>query len=55
MKIEIEAKDAPKYRRISVLRVDQSIHKGLDLYTLVSTIKKEHRWAKIIDIRIDLR
>ncbi len=55
MKIELEIKDAVKWLRIKTVRVDQSIHKGLHVQTLMNTIRKQYPWAKIIDIRVDLR
>lgn len=55
MKIEIEIKNAPKHTRMDKMAVDQTLHKGLDLRTLISAIKKTRPWGKIIDIRIDLR
>jgi len=55
MKIELEIKDAVKWLRIKTVRVDQSIHKGLHVQTLMNMVRKQYPWAKIIDIRVDLR
>lgn len=55
MKITLEVKDNPRGKPTVKAQVDQSIHKRLHVHTLMSTLKKQYPWAKIIDLRIDLR
>lgn len=55
MKIEMEVKDAPKFRRIETIKVDNFIHPNISVQNLVTALKKNRPWGKIIDIRIDLR
>lgn len=55
MKIEMELKDTPRGRPTKKIFVDQRIHKGLHVSTIVSAIKRQYPWVKIIDIRVDLR
>ena len=55
MKVSLEIKDAVKWQRIKTVLVDQAIHKGLHVQTLMNTVRKQYPWAKIIDIRVDLR
>lgn len=55
MKIEMEVKDAPKYQRIETIKIDNFYHPNITVLTLIQTLKRHRPWAKIIDIRIDLR
>jgi hypothetical protein len=55
MKIEIEIKDNPRGRPTVKAVLDQSVHHKLHVSTVVSALKKQYPWAKIIDLRIDLR
>lgn len=54
MKITFEIKDDPRGRPPIKIKVDQAVHRGLHVHTMVSRAKKMYPWAKIIDIRIDL-
>ena len=55
MKIEIEIKDNPRGRPPVKIVVDQAVHPKVHIRGVVSHLKRLHPWAKVIDIRIDLR
>lgn len=55
MKISLELKDAPKYRRVESVQVDQRVHPGVTISSLITAAKINRPWLKIIDIRVDLR
>lgn len=54
MRIDIEVKDDPRGRPSVKAKMDQSVHRKLHVHTVVSALKKQYPWAKIIDIHIDL-
>lgn len=54
MKINIEIKDDPRGRPPVKATMSQAVHRKLHVHTVVSALKKQYPWAKIIDIRIDL-
>lgn len=55
MKIEIQVKDNPRGFPTVKATMDQSVHRGLTVAYIASVLKKQYPWAKIIDIRVDLR
>ncbi len=55
MKVTVEVKDAPKYRRVETVTMDVSIHSRVTVADIVKAIRAPRPWAKIIDIRLDLR
>lgn len=55
MKVTIEIKDNPRGHPPIKVVVDQKVHPNVHIRGLIAHIKKLHPWAKIIDLRVDLR